>query len=97
MVCRRLQIASWRAPGAERGKDPPSKISSYGPLMGTSKAVIGAVGKRTFRPTDWRGKMARLRVEPFAQRTKQFAHTHAKTDDGGVVGCIRGRRAPNSG
>jgi hypothetical protein len=48
MVCRRLQIASWRTPGAERGKDPPSKISSYDPLMGTSKAAIGAVGKRPF-------------------------------------------------
>jgi hypothetical protein len=30
--------------------------------MGTSKAAIGAVGKRTFRPTDWRGKMARFPV-----------------------------------
>jgi hypothetical protein len=48
MVCRRLQIISCRAPGAERGSDPPSKISSYDPLMGTSKAAIGAVGKRTF-------------------------------------------------
>src|ERR1017187_1068804 len=94
MVCRRLQIASWRAPGAERGKDPPSKISSYGPLMGTSKAVIGAVGKRTFRPTDWRDKMGRLCVGTFAPRTEQFANTHEQNHDGGVVGCIRGRRAP---
>jgi hypothetical protein len=49
-VCRRLQIISCRSPGAERGKDPPSKISSYGPLIDTSKAVIGAVGKRRFNP-----------------------------------------------
>jgi hypothetical protein len=68
MVCRRLQIISCRAPGAERGKDPPSKISSYDPLMGTSKAAIGAVGKRTFRPTDWRGKMARFPVTTAARR-----------------------------
>ena len=47
-ACRRSQIASWRKPGAERGSDPPSKISSYGRLMGTSKAAIGAAGKRPF-------------------------------------------------
>jgi len=47
-TCRRPQIASWRRPGAERGNDPPSKISSYGPLIDTSKAAIGAVGKRPF-------------------------------------------------
>ena len=29
-ACRRAQICSCRGPGAERGNDAPSKISSYG-------------------------------------------------------------------
>jgi hypothetical protein len=36
--------------------------------MDTSKAAIGAVGKRTFRPTDSRGKTARFSIATMARR-----------------------------
>jgi hypothetical protein len=35
--------------------------------MGTSKAAIGAVGKRTFRPTGWQGKTASFPVATVAR------------------------------
>jgi hypothetical protein len=47
-LCSRSQIISWREPGAERGSDAPSKISSYGLLIHPSKAAIGIHGKRRF-------------------------------------------------
>ena len=47
-ACSRSQIASWRSPGAERGNDAPSRISSYDRFTGISKAAIGGDGKRCF-------------------------------------------------
>ncbi len=47
-ACRRSQIISCRPPGAERGSDAPSRISSYGLLISQSKPAFGADGKRRF-------------------------------------------------
>jgi len=65
-ACNRPQIISCRPPGAERGSDAPSRISSYGLLTPQSKPAFDAEGKRRFF---LQNKLANRRTDGYSPRS----------------------------